>query len=83
MIILGGGATGVVGRDGAAICISVTFEGGCVTGGALATGAAGDPTGTRGGTAIAGGAVLVDDAGVVEAGAAGNLGGITTTEGGR
>ena len=84
MIIRGGGATGAAGLTGAASCISVTFEAGWGTGGALPTGAAGVAFGTRGGTAIAGGAVLADtDPAFVAACAAGTLGGITTTDGGR
>jgi hypothetical protein len=84
MIIRGGGATGAAGFAGVAICISATFEAGWAAGGALPTGAGGVAAGNRGGTAIAGGAVLADaDAVVVAAGAAGILGGITTTDGGR
>jgi hypothetical protein len=81
MIIRGGGAIGAAGLTGAALCICVTLL--------VADGAAGacvDVGVTRGGTAIAGGAALVetDGDGVLAAGGvAGTLGGITTTDGGR
>jgi hypothetical protein len=87
MIIRGGGAIGATGLAGAALCICATFAGGCAAGRALPACAAGVVT--RGGTAIAGGAVLVlvtdgTAAGVVAAGGVtGTLGGITTTVGGR
>lgn len=84
MIMRGGGATGAADFAGAANCISVTFEVAWAGGGALPAGAAGVGAETRGGTAIAGGAALADGATMVAAGgAAGTLGGITTTEGGR
>jgi hypothetical protein len=82
MIIRGGGAIGADGLVGAAACICVTLFGTTVpAGGAIVvlTGAAG--AGTRGGTAIAGGAALADAAGA--GGVTGTLGGITTTDGGR
>ena len=76
MIILGGGAIGAPDFAGAVSCICATLlcAGGCAVG--LAA---------RGGTAMAGGAVVVLVApGVVAAGvAAETLGGITTTVGGR
>ena len=81
MIIRGGGDIGAAGLAGAALCICVTLP--------VADGAAGTCTDggvTRGGTAIAGGAALVepDGDGVLAAGgAAETLGGITTTDGGR
>jgi len=87
MIMRGDGAIGAAGFAGAAACICVTFAVGCAAGGALPACAAGAVT--RGGTAIAGGAVLVlvadgPAAGVVAAGGVtGTLGGITTTVGGR
>jgi len=76
MIIRGGGAIGAPDFAGAASCICATLlcAGGCAAGLAV-----------RGGTAMAGGAVVVLVApGVVAAGGAtGTLGGITTTVGGR
>jgi hypothetical protein len=81
MIIRGGGAIGAAGLAGAALCIWVTL---LVADGAV--GACRDGGVARGGTAIAGGAALVetDGDGVLAAGGvAGTLGGITTTEGGR
>jgi hypothetical protein len=76
-MIIRGGAIGAADFVGAApICM--TFPGGCAAGGALPACAAG--VAARGGTALAAGAVLVGPAGVV---AAGTLGGITTTVGGR
>ena len=81
MIIRGGGAIGAAGLTGAALCICVTLP---VADGAV--GACADVGVTRGGTAIAGGAALVetDGDGVLAAGGvAGTLGGITTTDGGR
>jgi hypothetical protein len=79
MIIRGGGAIGAAGLTGAALCICVRL---LVAD--WAVGACTDEGVTRGGTAIAGGAALVETDGVLEAGgAAGTLGGITTTDGGR
>jgi hypothetical protein len=81
MIIRGGGALGAAGLAGAAFCICVTL---LAAGGAV--GACADGGGTRGGTAIAGGAALVEAGadGVLAAGeVAGTFGGITTTDGGR
>jgi hypothetical protein len=84
MIMRGGGAIGAVGLTGVDACICMTlFAGGCAAGGALPVCAAGV---TRGGTAMAGGAlVLVADElapGAVGGGAE-TFGGITTTDGGR
>jgi hypothetical protein len=85
MIIRGGGATGAAGRAGAALCIGVTFAGAAGgVGAAVAIGATGGVA--RGGTAIAGALVFMLVAAgeaAVGAGAAGVLGGITTTDGGR
>jgi hypothetical protein len=88
MIIRGGGAMGADGLAGVEACICVTLlcAGGCAAGGTLPVGAAGVIT--RGGTAIACGAlvVLVADepaGGVAADGGTGLLGGITTTDGGR
>ena len=86
MIIRGGGAIGAAGFTGAEACICVTlFAGGCTAGGAIPPCAV--EVVPRGGTAMAGCAVLVPDeavAGVVAAEVvAGALGGITTTVGGR
>jgi hypothetical protein len=81
MIIRGGGAIGAVGLAGAGLCICVTL---LDAGGAV--GACTDGGVTRGGTAMAGGATLVetDGEGVLAAGGiGGTLGGITTTDGGR
>jgi hypothetical protein len=81
MIIRGGGAIGAAGLAGAALCICVTL---LVADGAVE--ACTDGGVTRGGTAIAGGAALVetDGDGVLAAGGVpGTLGGITTTDGGR
>src|ERR1700676_1749821 len=81
MIIRGGGAIGAAGLAGAALCMCVTL---LVAEGAV--GACTDGGVTRGGTAIAGGAALVetDGDGVLAAGGvAGTLGGKTPTDGGR
>ncbi len=84
MIMRGGGAIGAAGFAGAANCISASevAEMACADG-ALPADAAGLGAPTRGGTAIAGGAALADGAMLVPTGAAGALGGITTTDGGR
>jgi hypothetical protein len=85
MIIRGSGAIGAAGFAGAALCICVTLcAGGCAGGGAIPAWAVGVVVVGRGGTAIAGGAVLAELADVVAAGGVtGTFGGITTTEGGR
>jgi hypothetical protein len=83
MIMRGGGAVGVIGFAGAALCICAILAGGCAAGGALPACAAGVVVVVRGGTAIAGGgAILVVDE-TAEGGVAEILGGITTTAGGR
>ena len=74
MIMRGGGPIGAAGFAGAALCICVTFAGGCAAGGALPACAAGVVT--RGGTEIAGSVAAAG-------GVPGTLGGIATTEGGR
>ncbi len=86
MIIRGGGAIGGAGFAGAdaCICVALLSAGGCAAGGGLPACTTGIVV--RGGTAIAGGAVLVlvAPAGMVAAGVVtGTLGGITTTDGGR
>ena len=94
IIIRGGGALGAAGFTGADACICITLlgAGGCTSGGALPIGGGGSGGGrgvvdARGGTAIAGGAVLADElaagGGVATGVAAVALGGITTTVGGR
>ena len=88
MIMRGGGAIGAAGFAGAGlwtcICATLSRAGGCAAGGGLTDCAPGAVVVTRGGTAIAGDAVLAETAGVVAAGGVrGTLGGITTTDGGR
>lgn len=87
MIIRGGGAIGAAGFAGAVVCICATLlvAGGCAADGALPACAAGVVT--RGGTAVAAGAVLKADeteAGAIAAGGVtGTLDGIATTADGR